>query len=387
MSRVLDYLKPRLQEIVGLLRVLVECESPTDNKEVIDKLAELMAEKLRAIGAEVETLPQSSAGNHVRAEWDLRAPADRPPNRKDGQILLLAHIDTVWPMGQIASNPFRIEEGKAHGPAVLDMKGGIALGYYAIKTLRDLGLGTKLRIVFLLNSDEETQSRSSRDIIEAEARKSNYVFCLEPGGGDKGSIKTFRKGVGTFTLDITGKASHAGNDPEQGISAIQELANQVTKLHSLTDFAKGTTVNVGVVSGGSRPNVIAANATAQVDLRVSSQEEGERVTRAIHALKPTVPGASVKVTGGVDRPVMVRTSQIVALFERARSIASQLGLELDEASVGGGSDANFAAALGIPTIDGLGAAGEGPHALSEYVVLESLPARAALIAELLQILD
>lgn len=330
-------------------------------------------------------VPQNSAGNHFRAEWDLRASEERA-SQEDGQILVLCHMDTVWPVGEIARRPFRIEAGRAYGPGVFDMKGGIVLGYYAVKIIRELALPTKLRTVFLFTSDEEVQSHTSREMIEYEAKRSKYVLCLEPSSSPSGSVKTSRKGVATFTMEIVGKATHAGIEPEKGVSAVQELANQILKLHSLTDYEKGTTVNVGVVSGGSRPNVVAASARAMIDLRFSTVEEGERMARIIRGLASSLPGASVSVSGGIDRPTMVRSPQIVALYSRARDIAAGLGFRLDETSSGGASDGNFTAALGIPTLDGLGPVGDGAHTTSEYVVLDSFPPRTALVAELLRVL-
>jgi len=386
MSNIINYLQPRLLEMVEFLRVLVECESPTDNKAAVDKLANLMAKKLRAIGAKVEVLPQSSAGNHLKAEWDLRAPADRPPNREDGQVLVLCHLDTVWPVGELTRRPFQIEKGKAYGPGSYDMKGGIVMGYYAVKALRELGLSTKLRTVFIFNSDEETQSHSSRDIIEAQSKKSKYVLALEPKF-PSGAVKTARKSVATLTMEVTGKASHAGAAPEKGVNAIHELAHQILKLHSLTDLKKGTTVTVGIVTGGSRPNIVPPSAKAIIDVRVSRPEEGKRIKQALRAIKPITPGTSVKISGGEERPLWVRTPQTAALFERTRAIASQLGLTLTETSSGGVSDANFAGALGISTLDGLGPNGDGAHALDEYVELNTFVPETALIAELLRVLD
>jgi len=372
--------------MVELLRVLVECESPTDNKEAVDKLTNLMAEKLRAIGAEVEILPQSLSGNHLRAEWDLRTPEDRPSNREDGQVLVLGHLDTVWPVGEITRRPFRIEKGKAYGPGAYDMKGGIVMGYYAVKALRELNLDTNLRTVFILNSDEETQSHSSRDIIEAESKKSKYVLDLEPKHSS-GTVTTSRKSVATLTLEVTGKASHAGADPEKGVSAIHELAQQILKLHGLTDLERGTTVTVGIVTGGSRPNIVPPSAKAIIDVRVSNTDEGNRIEQALRNIKPITPGTSVKMSGSEERPLWVRTPQTAALFDRTKAIADQLGLTLAETSSGGVSDANFAGALGIPTLDGLGADGDGAHALDEHVELSTFVTGTALIAELLRALD
>ena len=386
MSDIMDYLQPRFQEMVEFLQVLVECESPTDNKTATDKIAGLMMEKLREIGVEAEVFPQSSTGDHLRAEVDLRLPEDTPPNREDGQILVLCHLDTVWSVGELARRPFRIENGKAYGPGAFDMKGGIVMGYYALKTLRELGLGMKLRTVFIFNSDEETQSHTSRDIIEVESKKSKYVLALEPKS-PTGSVKTSRKSVATLTMEITGKAAHAGAEPEKGVSAIHELAHQILNLHNLTDLDKGTTVTVGIVSGGSRPNIVPPSAKAIIDVRVSSPEEDKRIKQALNAIKPVTPGTSVKLSGGEERPLWSRTPQTAALFERTKAIADRMGMAMTETSSGGVSDANFAGALGIPTLDGLGADGDGAHALHEYAELSTFVPGAALIGELLRVLD
>jgi len=382
MSQIADFVESRREEMEEFLGLVVEYESPSYDKQALDGIAELLAGRLRDAGGGVDILPNSAGGNHLRAEWDLT-----PGGKGEGQVLLLSHTDTVWPLGEVEKRCFRIEGGKAYGPGVFDMKGGITAGYYALKCLVDLGLATKLRVVWLFNSDEEIQSPTSRELIEAEARRSSYVLCLEPPDPPQNSVTTFRKGVGTFTLEVTGRAAHAGAAPEQGISAIHELANQVLQLHSLTELDKGITVNVGVVSGGSRPNVIAPSATAVVDLRFCTPEDGERLAAVIADRKPTLAGATVSVSGGINRPALVRGPGVVALFEKARAIAKDLGFELTEVSSGGASDANFTAALLIPTLDGLGPTGNGAHAVSEYLDLESLPQRVALLAELLRSLD
>jgi glutamate carboxypeptidase len=276
-----------------------------------------------------------------------------------------------------------VENGLAYGPAIFDMKAGITIALYALKGLKALGLTPPRTVHLLCNTDEEVGSLSSRQLIEEEARKSDYALCMEPPIPPQGALKTFRKGVGRFDLKITGKAAHAGADHQKGISAIQELAHQILKLHSLTNYEKGTTVNVGVISGGSRPNVVAESAQAEIDLRVSTKGEGEKVTREILSLQSVVPGTQLTVTGGLNRPPMERTPTIVKLFQQAQAIGKELGLELTEAGTGGGSDGQFPAALGIPTLDGLGCPGDGGHAVTEHIIIQHLPERAALLASLL----
>lgn len=386
MSEILNYLEPRLDEMADFLGALIEHESPTDNKKAVDKLGKLMEEKLQEIGARVEIIRQKSVGNHLIAEWDLRAAEDKPPNRDDGQVLVLCHMDTVWPLGELAKRPFRVEKNRAYGPGVYDMKGGIAMGYYAVKSLKELGLSTKLRTVFILNSDEETQSHKSREIIEAQSKKSKYVIALEPRYPSC-AVTTSRKSVSTYTLEVTGKASHAGAAPERGVSAIREMVLHVIRLHRLADSRKGTTVTVGIISGGSRPNVVPAKARAEIDIRVSRPDEDERIKKAMQDIKPIMPGTSVKISGGEERPLWARTPQTAALFEKTKAIAERLGLKLTETSSGGVSDANFAGALGISTIDGLGPDGDGAHAENEYAELSTFVSGTALIAELLRVLD
>jgi glutamate carboxypeptidase len=293
-------------------------------------------------------------------------------------------MDTVWDLGAVAERPVRVEEGKLFGPGAYDMKGGITNMLWAMRALRALDLVPDRRITVLITSDEEIGSETSRPIIKAEALDHDVVFVLEPAQGPAGSYKTWRKGVGNFQVSVSGRASHAGGDHEKGINAIEELAHQILTIQGFTDYEVGTTFNVGVVEGGSRANVVPAQATAQVDVRVMSAEEAGHVEERMAGLQPQMPGTTVTVTGGVERPPMVRTPQIVALFERARTLAEALGIELTEAGTGGGSDGNFTAALGVPTLDGMGVVGGGAHAADEQVVISSLPERAAVLAAMLR---
>ncbi|GAB4529688.1 MAG: M20 family metallopeptidase [Anaerolineae bacterium] len=371
MNHNLEYLTAHLPDMLATLEVWVNHDSPTFDKPLVDALGRKIADAFAALGASVETQPQSDYGDHLRIAW----------GQGDRQILLLGHFDTVWPGGEVARRPFTVRDGKATGPGVNDMKGGILIGLYALRALIETAQRPAHRLVYLFTSDEENGSLSSRELIEAEARRSDYVLVLEPAR--HGSLITWRKGIGRFSIEVTGVAAHSGVDPEKGVSAIEEMAHQILKLQAMTDLARGTTVNVGVVQGGSRVNVIAASARAECDLRVMTLIEGERMQRAILGLSPVLKGTSVQVSGGINRPPFEETEAGLALFERARAVGARLGLDLDKTGTGGGTDGNFTAGLGVPTLDGLGVVGEGSHALHEQIWVNSLPERAALLAELI----
>jgi glutamate carboxypeptidase len=360
---------------VARLRWLVEHETPTDSKPAVDALGRALATAAAELGGAVTILPQADHGDLIKAEW---------PGHGDGQLLVLTHIDTVWPLGTLAAMPFRLVDGRAHGPGTLDMKAGIAALLTALTALRQTGRQPGRRLVWLITGDEEIGSPASRPVLEALARTSAYVLVLEPGQSGDGALKTARKGVGRFRLTVTGRAAHAGADPPRGVSAIEELAHQVLRLHRLTDPATGTRVNVGLARGGTRRNVVAAEATAEIDLRVATLAEAARVVPLITGLTPVLPGTTVTVTGALNRPPMERTPAVLHAYERVRTIGAGLGLRLRQASAGGGSDGNFTAALGVPTVDGLGGVGEGAHALHEYVTIRSLVERSALLAALLE---
>jgi glutamate carboxypeptidase len=368
-----DLLKAK-DAILEDLRAFVEMESPSDDKRRADEFGDFLSTFLKGrLDARVEPITQPTYGNHLRVEV---GPADgRQP------ILVLGHFDTVWPAGTLARMPFRVDGRFAYGPGILDMKGGLVLGIHALGALQRSRL-LEGPVVFLFTSDEELGSPSSRAHIEEEAARARAVLVLEPAAG--GALKTARKGVGIFRVEIEGLAAHAGSNPELGVSAIDELARVILDLHGLTDAATGTTVNVGVVSGGTRANVTAAAATAQVDLRVRTMAEAQRMEETILGLRPHHPGARIAVTGGLNRPPMERTAGVAALYQMAKGIAAGLGFELGEASVGGGSDANFVTPLGVAVVDGLGAVGDGAHATTEHVEIDSLPLRAALIAGLIR---
>ena len=373
MKEFLEYAESHAEEILGTLRHMVEMESFTADKALTDALGGFIKERFEELGAQVRLVPQEEVGDHLVADV----------GEGDQQVLLLCHMDTVWPTGTIQQRPFRVEAGLGYGPGILDMKAGIAIALHALETLRAHNLAPQQRVRILVNSDEEVGSTTSRQLIEEEARKSAQVYCLEPGAGKEGALKTGRKGVGMFQVKVTGRAAHAGNEPEKGISAVEEMAHQILRLHSLTDLARGTTVNVGVVQGGAVRNQIAAFAEAMVDLRVTTMQEGERVVNEILSSTPVLAGASVEIRGGLNRPPMERTETTALLLNSVRRFADPLGINLSEAQVGGGSDAQFAAAVGVPVLDGLGGVGEGPHADHEYVVVAELPRRVALLASIL----
>jgi glutamate carboxypeptidase len=319
-------------------------------------------------------LRQAAAGDIVRARW----------GSGDGGVLLLCHMDTVWDLGTLAKRPVRVEDGRLYGPGAFDMKGGIVNALWAMRALRELELMPSRRVTLLITSDEEIGSDASRALIEAEARAHEVVFVLEPAQPPRAALKTWRKGVGGYRVTVTGRAAHAGAAHDEGINAIAELARHVLAIEALTDYAAGTTVNVGVIRGGTRSNVVPEQAWAEVDYRVMDMTEAARVDAFMRGLKPQRDGVRLAVTGGLNRPPMVRTPAIVALYTRAEAIAAELGLPLTETGTGGGSDGNFTAALGVPTLDGLGVVGDGGHALHELVVVSSLPERAALLAGLIR---
>jgi glutamate carboxypeptidase len=328
------------------------------------------------MGAELELFNDPKFGSTLRARYNHT----EKPGR---QLLVVGHLDTVWPLGTLAERPFRIENGRAFGPGIFDMKAGVAVAAFAMRAIKELGRKTQRPVTLLMTCDEETGSHFSREIIEDEARTASAALVLEPPIPG-GTIKTSRKGVGEFELIIRGKPAHAGNDPRAGVSAITEMAHQILAINQLVDYARGTTLNVGVVRGGVLSNVIAAEARASIDMRFQSEEEGARVTEAMASLKPTDNRAHIEVRGGINRPPLVRTPEIGALFDHARQLAAEMDYELKEGSVGGGSDGNFIAAMGVPVLDGLGVDGAGAHAEHEHIIIEDIPRRAALLARLIE---
>ncbi len=370
-------LEPRRDEMIRLLGKLVEIESPSDDKPALDRMAGAL-ERLFGEFGPIQSHQPVDQRRGVHLSLRIEGSDSLPP------ALVLCHYDTVWPMGTLEQIPFHVDDrGLARGPGCFDMKGGIVVLYYALQALRGRGRKPHRPIRMLFTGDEEIGSPTSRMAIEEAARDAVAVLVLE-SPLPNGALKTARKGTGDYVLTVEGRAAHAGVEPEKGISAVQELAHQVLALHALNDHAAGTTVNVGVVQGGTRPNVVAASARAEIDVRVSVLSAADGLDRAIRGLRPRLPGAKLTVEGGLNRPPMERLPSTGRLFERARDIAAGMGVpDLHEGSTGGGSDGNFTAAMGIATLDGLGPEGEGAHAAHEHVVVESLPRRAALVAGLL----
>jgi glutamate carboxypeptidase len=370
--RLLDYCRDHHDWLLDLIHVLVRIESPTDDKAAVDRCGAVLAERLREMGGAVTAIPQTAAGDHLLVRFGAGP----------RQVLIIGHFDTVWPIGQLAKMPIREEAGRLHGPGTLDMKAGIALGMLATRALFELAAPAGVGVTMLWSTDEETGSETSRTLIEDEARRSDAVLVLEPAMAN-GAVKTARKGIGQYELTVHGVSAHAGVDPRKGVNAIRELALQILAVDAIRDLDRGISVNVGVVSGGSRSNVVPDFATASVDVRAETLADADHVDRAMRALAAQTPGARLEVTGGFNRPPMERSAGVARLFEIARGCAAEIGLELLEGATGGGSDGNFTAALGVPTLDGLGATGDGAHALHEHVTVAELPVRAAVLAGLL----
>jgi glutamate carboxypeptidase len=367
--------------MIGLTRALVECESPSGDRAAVDRFVELMADTMAPLAA-VRRPSGGVYGRHLVC--DVRLPRQRKSGRdKPAHILVLGHSDTVWPAGTLRTMPFRSEKGRLWGPGVLDMKGGIVLFVSAVRALRELEIPASTRVRLQLNSDEEVGSPSSRALTENNARESAAVLVLEPSTGLAGKLKTARKGVGEYRIVIRGKASHAGVDFEAGASATLELARQIERIYTFTDLASGITVNPGVISGGTRSNVVAAEARAEIDVRVVHAADARALDKKFRALRAYDPRCSLEVSGGLNRPPMPRSKATVRLFQMAQRMARELDLELDESLSGGGSDGNFTAALGVPTLDGLGAVGEGAHATNESILIDRMADRAALLAKML----
>lgn len=373
---VLTYFDSHHSAMLDLVRQLVTQETPSSDKARLDAFADFLAGRFQTAGATVEIMPNEKRGNHLRAHF--AAPGSDPTAKP---ALILCHFDTVWPVGSLETHPFRIEAGKAYGPGIFDMQSSLMLAEYALRAVTDLQLTLPRPVTVLMTADEEVGSLTSWDLIEEEAKKAAYVLVMEsplPGG----VLKTRRKGGGGFTVEVTGRAAHAGVEPEKGINAIVELAHQAIQLHAMNDFAKGSTVTVGVIQGGTVSNVVPASASAKIDCRIWTKEEGERIEAAIRGLQSVLPGAQLKISGGWNRPPLER-SVTGPLFEKAQVIGRKLGLELEEGGTGGGSDGNITGALGIPTLDGLGVPGHGAHADHEHIEVNQISSRAALLVALL----
>ena len=388
-SEQLRYFRSQQAAILDTVQQLVEIESPSDVKAAVNRLGTVLASRFSELGGRVKVHMAEKFGNHLQADFQGRISSHFSQNRGEAghpakPILLLGHMDTVYPIGTISKMPLRVSKGRVWGPGVLDMKAGIALALHVIETLLEWNKGKLPRpVTVFLVSDEEVGSTSSRRITEKLARRASAVLVLEPAAGLNGALKTARKGVGEYTLLVQGVAAHAGLDYEKGHSAVVELSRQILRISEMAYLARGTTVNVGKISGGTRTNVVPAEASAVMDVRVASKQGAEKLDREMKKLRAFDPGCKVTVDGCVNRPPMERTAGVAALYEKACQVAKQLDWELEEASVGGGSDGNFTAALGIPTLDGLGAVGEGAHSAHESIIVSELPRRAALLAGLI----
>jgi glutamate carboxypeptidase len=375
-AELLEFLQPRLPQMQSMLRTFVLAESPSLEKSPADRCCGIIAAEWCKQGTRVQRIARKHRGDHLRITWQ--------PQRSGsaGQLLVLGHYDTVYATGTLGKMPFRVAAGKAFGPGTFDMKAGIVQALFALEALRQSRASIRKQLVFLWTSDEEIGSQSSRNLIEVEARRSDAVFVLEPSLGARGLLKTARKGVGEAEIIVHGRASHAGLAPEDGVNAVHELAEQIMRIRQWNDSRRGISVNAGMVEGGTRVNVIPERARAVVDLRALRLADMRRLEKRLRALRPFTRGARLEVLGGFNRAPMEHKVS-AALFARAKSLAAQMGLSIGECVAGGGSDGNLTAALGIPTLDGLGAVGDGAHSTGEHVVVKTMPERAALLAALL----
>jgi glutamate carboxypeptidase len=373
LKRFLSFAESQRDWLLEQIETLVRLESPSTDKAAVDRCGDELVTRLSALGAKVDRFVQAERGDHVRAEFD----------GSGDPILLLGHFDTVWGVGQLERMPFHARDGRLYGPGIFDMKAGIAVSMLAVRTLHAEAMSDRIpRVVMLWTTDEEIGSGTSRAIIEAEATCSKAVLVLEPSLPG-GAAKTTRKGCGDFVLRVHGISAHAGIDPGKGANAIHELAHQIVAIEKLQDMDRGVSVNVNVVAGGTRTNVIPEEATATIDVRAPTAADAARIQHALSGLQACVPGTRLELSGGFGRPPFERTPQVIRLYEKARRIAAELGHELLEGGTGGGSDGNFTGALGVPTLDGLGPQGDGAHALHEHVLMSDLAWRAAFLASFL----
>lgn len=368
----ISYFAERTEALVAALRQHVEIESPSTDKQAVDRYGALVLGELQALGAAIEVETQSKTGDHIVGQF----------GHGSGGVLIMCHMDTVHAVGAVAQNPIREQDGRLYGPGVIDMKGSIVQSLAALRALLENNAMPQHPITALFTSDEEIGSDSSRALIERLAGQAHLVLCLEPALTN-GALKTARKGIGGFDVLVKGRATHAGGDHENGVNAIEEAAHHILALQKLTDYNKGTTVNVGVVAGGTRSNVVPDECRLEVDLRVVTPADAEEACAAIGALRAVNPKAIITVTGGMNRPPMPRTENIARAFAFAQGVGNALGLTLTEGSTGGGSDANFVAPLGVAVLDGLGPLGNGAHSEREHVLIKSLPERTALLTGLL----
>jgi glutamate carboxypeptidase len=376
MNALRDYFAAHQQELLAFVRALVETESPSGDKAGSSAVVSLLANAAGSIDSvsSVERIAFADFGEHLRIR--AFAESDAAP------IVILGHTDTVHPRGAIKERPWRADGSRIHGPGIFDMKANCALALEVLRACEATRALPQSPITILLTCDEESGSPSGRALVEAEARNARAVLVLEPPASG-GRVKTSRKGTGMFTIEVHGRAAHAGLDPEKGVSAVLELARQTVQLHAMNDLEKGTTVTVGSVLGGTHSNVVPAEAHGEIDLRFSSGEAGQSLEREILNLKPFDERAQVIVSGGINRPPLERTAKVAALYERARAMAALLDFDLGEASVGGASDGNFVGAMGVPVLDGLGIEGDGAHAAHEHIVVDGISLRGALLAGLI----
>ena len=386
MRALLAGARRKQRAMLDLIRRLVRAESPSSDKAAVDACVALAAAQAKALGGRVKLHRQRGFGDVLEARFGPKSSkasegkAARGDRSAERRILLLGHLDTVWPVGTLKTMPCHLAEGRLWGPGVLDMKAGVGMALTAIEMLAEAGVLNR-EVVLLLTSDEEVGSPVSRPVTERLASECAAVYVLEPAQGL--AYKTARKGTGNWRIDVTGVAAHAGVNFERGANAIRELARVVESVSGWTDLKRGLTVSVGLAGGGSKINVIPAAAWAEVDVRIARKADGERIERKFAALKPVDERCRLTVTGGVNRPPMERTRSTVRLYRQARTLAAELGFALEEASTGGASDGNFTSALGIPTLDGMGAVGEGAHACRESIMIEHLAPRTALLAGML----
>jgi glutamate carboxypeptidase len=379
MRSLFGWLRPQKNAMTTLLGQFVRAESPSSDKAAVDRFGRIVAIQWKRRGAAVTLLRQHERGDHMRAEWRPQGRGSTP------QILVLGHLDTVYDIGTITRTPFRVSRGRAWGPGTFDMKAGLVIALYAMDALLAARCLPRKRVVFLWTSDEEIGSDSSRAVIEREAKHSDAVLVLEPAAGLDGRVKTGRKGVGEIELTVTGRAAHAGLNPEDGINAIEEIALQIARISRWNQPRRGVTVSAGLVEGGTRTNVIPERARVLVDLRASRIEDMRALENKFRALRPILSGAKLEIRGGFNRPPM-ESKMSAGLYAQATALSKEIGITLGEAFVGGGSDGNFTAALGVPTLDGLGAVGENAHSARENILVRGLPERAALLAGLLSAL-
>ena len=375
LPRLLTAVRKREEDLIERLAALVQMESPSNSKIGVDRTQAVFAEWGSAAGGDVRRHRCRGFGDSIAIKFGNHS-------SKTQGVLLLGHMDTVYETGTLARMPWKITRDRIAGPGVLDMKAGLVMALAALEAVQELQL-LKIPVTLLIHGDEEVGSPASRALTEKEALRSSAVYVLEPAQGDVGAYKTARKGVGRYRLTVSGTAAHSGVDFEKGHSAIVELARQIEILQALTDLSKGITLNPGIIGGGTNSNVIAASAWGEIDVRVARRQDSASIDRALRALKPVDKGCNLTVDGGINRPPMERSSGTVALFRRAQKLGALLGIDLDEAATGGASDGNFTAALGVPTLDGMGAVGAGAHSPDEHVVRKHLMPRTALLAAML----